>query len=471
MAKRVAIAAIGTMGDVRPYVALALWLKAAGFDVVIGTSTDFAGFISDHGIEFWDLGSDVQAFISSASFEQMMSKRAIIHAPSLLNEGQKILKEAGRNAWGMAQTADLLVFHMNTTFCIDMAEALDIPAIMTAFQPLNPTGEFPYFAYEGPALDPLFKTAGSRTTINRRTGMTTAARKKSNGFSIDPIVNRLTYILGAAQQSYYDLPRDRLRTKLLGLKAKRRGGFLRNSRGEQLISLHAYSPTIVPRPRDWPDRAIVTGYWQLEDKTGWTPSSAFRAFLDSGPPPVYLGFGSMPWGAARNTEIITEAVKRWGGRAVIAKGWGGMRSEDLPETFFAIERAPHCELFKYVEAVVHHGGAGTTHEGLYAGLPTFVVPQFFDQPYWGKRVQQLGAGPAPVRLKKLTPAILAQALHDLSTKTSYLVAAEAIRAKMKAEHGVLRAIEVIDAALVLDSAKRHAMPDREREMVEVAAAS
>jgi sterol 3beta-glucosyltransferase len=457
MAKRVAIAAIGTMGDVRPYVALGLGLKSAGFDVVIGTSSDFAGFIGEHGLEFWDLGSDVQAFISSANFEQMMSKRAIIHAPSLLNEGQKILKEAGRHAWGMAQTADLLVFHMNTTFCIDMAEALDIPAIMTAFQPLNPTAEFPYFAYEGPALDPLFRTAGTRP---RKPG--SSLRKKSSGFLLDPIVNRLTYILGAAQQSYYDLPRDRLRTKLLGLKAKRRGGFMRNSRGEQLISLHAYSPTIVPRPRDWPDRAIVTGYWQLEDRSAWKPSNEFRAFLDRGPPPVYLGFGSMPWGAERNSQIITEAVARWGGRAVIGKGWGGMSSENLPETIFAIERAPHTELFKYVEAVVHHGGAGTTHEGLYAGLPTFVVPQFFDQPYWGKRVHQLGAGPAPVRLKKLTPSVLAQALHDLSTKTSFLVAAEAIRAKMGAERGVMRAVEVIDAALVLASAKRHAMPERER---------
>jgi UDP:flavonoid glycosyltransferase YjiC (YdhE family) len=348
---------------------------------------------------------------------------------------------------------------MNTTFCIDMAEALDIPAIMTAFQPLNPTAEFPYFAYEGPALDPLFRTAGTRP---RKPGA--PPRKTSSGFLLDPIVNRLTYILGAAQQSYYDLPRDRLRTKLLGLKAKRRGGFMRNSRGEQLISLHAYSPTIVPRPRDWPDRAIVTGYWQLEDRSGWKPSNEFRAFLDRGPPPVYLGFGSMPWGAERNTQIITEAVARWGGRAVIGKGWGGMSSEELPETIFPIERAPHTELFKYVEAVVHHGGAGTTHEGLYAGLPTFVVPQFFDQPYWGKRVYQLGAGPSPVRLKKLTPSVLAQALHDLSTKTSYLVAAEAIRTKMKTEHGVARAVEVIDAALVLDSAKRHAMPERPSEL-------
>lgn len=450
MGKRVAIAAIGTVGDVLPFVALGEGLRKAGYQVVLGTSGDFEGLVSDHGLEFHDLGSDVQAFLSQQQFERVMSKRAFIHAPGLLSEGQKILKEAGRRTWTMAQGADMLIFHMNTTFCIDMAEALDIPAIMTAFQPLNPTGEFPYFAYEGPALDPLFKSSGARRapTIPGRT----------NGFSIDPIVNRLSYVMLAAQQSYYDMPRDRLRQKLLGLKAKRRGGFLRNSRGEQLISLHAYSPTLVLRPRDWPDRAIITGVWQVEDRSGWKPDAQFRAFLDEGTPPVYLGFGSMPWGTERNTEIIREAVRLWGGRAVISKGWGGMRPEDLPRTIYAIERVPHTELFKYVEAVVHHGGAGTTHAGLYAGLPTFIVPQFFDQPYWGRRVHALGAGPAPVRLRKLTPQILAEALNDLSTNTGYLVAAEALRRKLRAEHGVERAVEVIDAALVLDSAKRPARP-------------
>jgi sterol 3beta-glucosyltransferase len=102
-----------------------------------------------------------------------------------------------------------------------------------------------------------------------------------------------------------------------------------------------------------------------------------------------------------------------------------------------------------VEAVVHPGGAGTTHAGLTSGLPTFIVPQFFDQPYWGRRVQALGAGPAPVRLKKLTPQILAHALHELSTNVGYLAAAETIRARMQNERGVERAVEVVDAALKL----------------------
>ncbi|RYE75511.1 MAG: glycosyltransferase, partial [Hyphomicrobiales bacterium] len=163
--------------------------------------------------------------------------------------------------------------------------------------------------------------------------------------------------------------------------------------------------------------------------------------------PIYLGFGSMPWGAARNTEIITRALKMWGGRAVIGAGWGGIKAEDLPPTVYSIAKAPHTELFKHVSGVVHHGGAGTTYAGLFAGKPTFVVPQFFDQPYWGKRVYELGCGPAPVRLRKLTPGLLAAALEDLATEPSYALAAADLREKLMHEDGTGYAADVIEETI------------------------
>ncbi|HTM76487.1 MAG TPA: nucleotide disphospho-sugar-binding domain-containing protein, partial [Devosia sp.] len=175
--------------------------------------------------------------------------------------------------------------------------------------------------------------------------------------------------------------------------------------------------------------------------------AAFQKFLDAGEPPIYLGFGSMPWGAQRNTEIITRALRQWGGRAVVGKGWGGIRAEDLPDTVFTIDKAPHTKLFPLMKALVHHGGAGTTYAGLYAGKPTFVVPHFFDQPYWGRRVYELGCGPQPVRLRKLTPEILAGALADLSTNDSYRKNASALAEKLHAEDGTAKAIKVIERVM------------------------
>ena len=130
--------------------------------------------------------------------------------------------------------------------------------------------------------------------------------------SFDPVVNKLSYVVQKVQQSYWDMPRDRLRRHVLGLRPKKRGGFYTNSRGEPMTTLHAYSPTISPAPGDWAETNIITGFWRLEDTEGWTPPADFQAFLSKGEQPIYLGFGSMSWGAQRNGEIIAKALTAMG---------------------------------------------------------------------------------------------------------------------------------------------------------------
>ncbi|WP_375450330.1 glycosyltransferase [uncultured Devosia sp.] len=413
--KRIALVTIGTQGDVQPYLALAMALQERGYSVVLGASEEFEGMVSDHGIEFHSLGPSIQAFLMQSRFENAMSQSMLINGPSLLRQGQQIVDTAARHGWNMCQGADALILNMNTSFGIDIAEALHVPALMVALQPLNSTSEFPLCIYYGADFGPAF--------------------------------NRLTYTAMTVQQIYYNLPRNKLRRELMGLESRKKGGFFRNTDGTALTTLYAYSDEISPRPRDWPKNAIVSGYWTLKDRSDWQPSAEFQKFLSEGEAPVYIGFGSMPFGAERNTQILKDAVKLWGGRAVVARGWGGINPNDLPETIFAIEKAPHDKLFKYVSAVVHHGGAGTTSAGLHLGRPTFIVPQTVDQPYWGRRVFELGCGPKPVRLRKLTPDILAAALADLTTSDSYRKNASALAEKLHAEDGTTRAIKVIERVM------------------------
>ena len=415
MVKRIAIATVGTQGDVQPYVALAVALQKRGYSVVLGAPNDFEDLITGYGIEFRTLGASMQQFLTQARFENAMSQSLLINGPSLLRQGQMIVDTAARLSWEMAQGADAIIGNMNTSFVIDIAEALKIPAIMSALQPLNTTSEFPLCMYYGPTFGPA--------------------------------LNRLSYTTMTVQQIYYNLPRNRLRRELMGLESRKKGGFFKDTAGSTLPTLYAYSALLSPRPRDWHKGAIVTGFWTLEDKTEWQPSEAFRAFLAAGEAPIYIGFGSMPFGAERNTQILREAVKLWGGRVVVARGWGGINPDDLPPEIFAIEKAPHDKLFKYVRAVVHHGGAGTTAAGLHLGKPTFIVPQTVDQPYWGRRVHELGCGPKPVRLRRLTPEILAAALADLTTNASYRLAAEALAAGLNTEDGTERAIGVIERVM------------------------
>ncbi len=413
--KRVAISTIGTQGDVQPYLALAVALRERGYQVVVGAPADFEELTKSLGVEFYSLGSNIRSFLQQSHFEDAMSDNLLVSVPALLQQGQKIVEQAARLSWEMAQGADAIILNMNTSFAIDIGEALDVPAIMTALQPLNSTADFPNVAYDGPDFGRAFNWLSHAATI--------------------------------VQQAYYDFPRNRLRRELMGLAPRKKGGFFTDTHGNKLVTLYAYSPTVSPRPRDWPKTAIVTGYWPLSDQTNWQPSAHFRQFLLKGEAPVYLGFGSMPFGAQRNTEILREAVARWGGRVVVARGWGGIDPDNLPPNIYAISKAPHDKLFHYVKAVIHHGGAGTTAAGLYAGKPTFVLPQAVDQPYWGRRVHELGCGPEPVRLRKLTPDILARALHDLSTRASYAEAARGIGKKMALEDGPAKAIRHIERVM------------------------
>src|SRR5690606_35862025 len=156
----------------------------------------------------------------------------------------------------------------------------------------------------------------------------------------------------------------------------------------------------------------ITGYLFLDEQAGWQPPPALEAFLDAGEPPVYIGFGSM---AGRDPEAMTalvvEALALCGRRGLLLTGWGGLHAGAVPESIFVLDAAPHSWLFPRMAAVVHHGGAGTTAEGLRAGVPAVVVPFLFDQPFWGARIEALGVGPAPIPRKQLTAARLAGAIH------------------------------------------------------------
>ncbi|GAA3434312.1 glycosyltransferase [Kutzneria kofuensis] len=136
---------------------------------------------------------------------------------------------------------------------------------------------------------------------------------------------------------------------------------------------------------------VQTGAWIMPDQR---PLPAeLVAFLDAGAPPVYVGFGSMPMrGSEDVAQVAVEALRAQGRRALISHGWADLALIDDQDDCFAVGEANHQALFARVAAVIHHGGAGTTTTAARAGAPQVVVPQFWDQPHWGRRVAELGIG-------------------------------------------------------------------------------
>jgi sterol 3beta-glucosyltransferase len=148
---------------------------------------------------------------------------------------------------------------------------------------------------------------------------------------------------------------------------------------------YLWSQALIPRPSDWGPHINVTGFSFMKASSNYTPPDDLADFLAKGPPPVYVGFGSIvidnPVGL---TKLIFEAVKLAGVRAIVSKGWGGVGAGALPENIYLIGDCPHDWLFQRVSCVIHHGGAGTTAAGIALGKPTVVVPFFGDQPFWGQ---------------------------------------------------------------------------------------
>jgi UDP:flavonoid glycosyltransferase YjiC (YdhE family) len=92
---------------------------------------------------------------------------------------------------------------------------------------------------------------------------------------------------------------------------------------------------------------------------------------------------------------------------------------------------------------MHHGGAGTTAEGLRAGVPSIIFPGAADQYFWGKRIARLGAGPRPVSRSDLTPGALAKLFIRAATDRGMRERARLIGEKIRAENGVARAVEAL----------------------------
>jgi sterol 3beta-glucosyltransferase len=196
---------------------------------------------------------------------------------------------------------------------------------------------------------------------------------------------------------------------------------------------HGFSPAVVPRPGDWPDTAHVTGYWWPARPPRWQPPDQLVDFLAAGPPPVFVGFGSMTPTHERLHDIVAAAVERAGVRAVVQSGWAGLRPAG--DDILLVGDLPHDWLFPRMAAVVHHAGAGTTGAGLRAGVPAVAVPVLLDQPFWADRLHRLGVAPRPLPLHELTTGTLADALRSCLDRPTYRNRATELARRIRADDG------------------------------------
>ncbi|KAK2743245.1 Sterol 3-beta-glucosyltransferase [Myotisia sp. PD_48] len=413
---RITCLTIGSRGDVQPYIALCKGLLAEGHQPRIATHREFEPWIRGHGIDFAPIDGD-PAELMRICVENGMFTYSFLKEASSKFRGW--IDDLLASAWKGCQDSDILIESPSAMAGIHIAEALQIPYFRAFTMPWSRTKAYPH-AFAVP------------------------------DHNMGGAYNYMTYVMfdnlfwkAIAGQV------NRWRKNKLGLRSTN----LDKMQPNKIPFLYNFSPSVVPPPSDYSEWIRVTGYWFLDEGSDWVAPDPLLAFIkrarDDKKKIVYIGFGSIVVSDPMAlTKTVVESVLKADLRCILSKGWSDRLGDPastkteipLPSDIYQISAAPHDWLFSQVDAVAHHGGAGTTGASLRAGIPTIVKPFFGDQFFFGSRVQELGVG---LCLKKLNVNAFTRALWEATNSQRMMIKAKLLGQRIRQEDGVGKAIEVI----------------------------
>ncbi len=420
-ASRITILTAGSRGDVQPYVALGLALKAAGYQVRLASFDVFEDFVTGFGLEFIAITNPFAELSETDDWKCWEASggntlRYVSQLGRMVRAARAALEQMFDDMWRAAQDAELLIASSSAMSAPHMAEQLKCRLCWGLSIPMSPTASFPHY------LSPTMFRLGAN-------------------------YNRLTYRL--ADHIYWHVfgpSLDNFRQHSLHLPP------LRRSRAYGLFArcegpvLYGYSGSVIPKPKDWSDQLHVTGFWFLDRAHDWRPPPALIDFLAAGPPPIYLGLAGMDSVEPEKlVDLALKALAQTRQRGLLRLD--GVGQLKLPEWALQIEPTAHDWLLPQMSVVVHHGGAGTTAAALRAGVPSIVIPGFYDQPFWAQRLADLGVGTQPIAPQQLTAGRLAAAIRVATSDESMRARAAELGQKIRAENGVAEAVTLLNRHL------------------------
>ncbi|HKO34147.1 MAG TPA: glycosyltransferase [Candidatus Limnocylindria bacterium] len=403
---KIALATIGTTGDVVPFVALARGMTAAGHEVTAVS---------------WEL--------HRTAFEGAASSFLPTGPPTSRDEIAETASRAAAAGSPLAQVAVLRDFHLRDAAdhyrhlreVLPGHDLVVLHGIHTlAEAAVRDAGQ----AWASAVFDPVL--------------LPTAAAPPAGMPSLGPL-NRVEWWILDRMLRRQDKP---LRAVLesAGSSAARQVTMFR-ARSPRL-HLVGCSPRIAPPPTDLASNTHFTGAWTDPTPPASLPQ-ALDQFLAAGPPPVVVTFGSM---AAPDPAALASAVVSGihdAGHRVVLQGVPAMLDGD---DVLSVATVDHRALFPRAAAVIHHGGAGTTHTAVASGVPSLVIPHVGDQPFWAMRLHQLGVAPSPLAVKAVTVDEVRERVAQASAEPMRSAAARLGKA-VSAEGGVRTAIGLIERAL------------------------
>jgi vancomycin aglycone glucosyltransferase len=371
---KVLISTIGSRGEVQPTLALGLELRAIGHQAVLCVPPNFRDWVESLGFPCVPIGPDLQKFTAASpptkrrrphkAVGRQMVRGSLIEqfkVTSVAAEGCDLILTAGdlQHA-GKSIAESLKIPHVHATYC---------PVTLRSGDHTPPNLGW---LVRSQRLPGLLKKALWRLSDRQWNAMwREALNEQRAALGLAPVENVPRYIANEH-------------------------------------SLVAADPVLAPAADFDGTAPFQTGAWMLRDERQL--SDELETFLAAGDPPIYFGFGSMRRNDNLN-QMLIQAARALGRRALVSKGWGGFGSGDDASDYMVVDDVSHQTLFPRVAAIVHHGGAGTTTTAARAGKPQVIAPHLYDQFYWSHRLQRLGIGVSAGQAKNLSLEKLTAALR------------------------------------------------------------
>ena len=405
---RVLLSAIGSDGDVEPFLALGQRLRAAGHQPLLASGDRFAARAAALGVAFVQVGSPWDQALAEETFARVLALRSPLAQLTLITQVLADLqREMVPDLLRLARDTDVIVYPPTAIASAAVARKTNTPHVSVQFAPMrravlySPTG-----ANYGRLINrALWSIAGG--VLARAT---------------DPVLNQVVQSAGLA--AWRDIVLD--------------------AGHSSALDLVAVSPAVVEADPTWPAAMQFTGYW-FTDEAGWTPDAALEKFVCEAEPPLVIGFGSMLGMDVRATTArIMEAASGLHRKVVLQGGWAGLGAGALPPNVHLAGFVPHAWLFSRAAAVIHHGGAGTTAAALRAGIPQAIAWHLGDQAIWGLKVAQLGVGPKARSYRQADATWLRSVGRRLLEDETLRACAQQFGQRIRAEDGVGKAVHAIE---------------------------
>jgi rhamnosyltransferase subunit B len=420
---RIVLTTFGTAGDINPFIALGIGLRARGHEVIFALEEGVRAQIEVADFSLFPLSGDIMAVLGD-QMRALMGSANPLKALRLVVDRYLVptLRTRIEELIGACAGADLLVASNPQLAAAFVADLLSLPLITLALTPAAIPS-----AWVAPHPLPFRLPELLQRMVNRATwtvGQQVTAR------IVDPPLNQMRTAYG-------------LRPRTNWLAAEGTSSHVR------LVAV-AVSPALCPSPPDWAAIVHETGFLFWDRPPTWQMPEELSAFLAAGEPVVAISCGSMSLDLAQAFDVLFResiaATRAVGARALVLGARREALPDPLPSDIGALSFAPFSEVYPRCTAVIHHGGIGSAGQALRAGVPQLVVPWALDQFWTAAQIERIGAGRALVS-HRYTAALAAPLLGELIASARVRQRCAALAVQIAAEDGVATLCDAIQGIL------------------------